>query len=85
MAISIKNAEAERLVRRLASVTGESMTTAVLVSIRERLAREEAARRPGPHLAARLDRLTAEVAELAVLDDRPADALVGYDDHGLPT
>lgn len=82
MAFSIKNDEADALARRLAATTGESLTEAVLVALRERLQREERRRRHGA--GARLRRLAAEVAELPVLDDRVPDELVGYDDQGLP-
>ena len=41
MALSIKNPEAERLARRLAERTGETITDAVLKALRERLQREE--------------------------------------------
>ena len=83
MAFSIKNDEADRLARELAATSGESLTEAVLVALRERLQREEARRRPGA--GDRLRRLAAEVAELPVLDARSVDEILGYDDHGLPT
>jgi antitoxin VapB len=54
----------------------------VLVALRERLAREERRGRRGAAL--RLRRLADEVATLPVVDDRPADELLGYDDRGLP-
>jgi antitoxin VapB len=41
MSMNIKNAEAHRLARELAELTGESVTTAVLESLRERLERME--------------------------------------------
>jgi antitoxin VapB len=82
MAFSIKNDEADRLARTLAATTGESLTDAVLVALRERLQREEARRRFG--VADRLRRLAAEAAELPVLDDRPIDEILGYDAAGLP-
>ena len=83
MAFSIKNDEADALARRLVDVTGESLTDAVLIALRERLQREEARRHMG--VAGRLRRLAAEVAELPVLDDRPAEEILGYDEHGLPS
>jgi antitoxin VapB len=82
MAFSIKNDDADRLARQLAAATGESLTDAVLVSLRERLQREEAKRRVGA--SDRLRRLAADVAELPVLDSRPADEVLSYDDRGLP-
>ena len=41
MSLNIKNDEAERLARRLAAATGESVTRAVTVAVRERLDRIE--------------------------------------------
>ena len=82
MALSIKSDEADRLARALAATTGESLTEAVLVSLRERLAREERRRRGS--IAERLDRLRADVATLPVIDPRPADEILGYDEHGIP-
>ena len=84
MALSIKSDEADRLARRLASTTGESLTEAVLVALRERLAREERRRR-ADSIGERLERWTAEIAELPVLDPRTPDEIIGYDEHGLPT
>lgn len=82
MAFSIKNDDADRLARRLAETTGESLTEAVLVALRERLQREEAKRHLG--VADRLRRLATEVAAMPVMDRRPADEILGYDEHGLP-
>jgi antitoxin VapB len=83
MALSIKSDEADQLARRLAARTGESLTEAVLVALRERLAREELRRRPG--IRERVLRLCAEADELPVLDDRTPEEILGYDEHGLPT
>ncbi len=83
MAISIKNAEADRLARELAATTGESLTEAILQALRERLARQERAR--GRGIAGRLERLGREFAQLEVIDARSADEILGYDSHGLPT
>lgn len=82
MALSIKNDEADRLARELAATTGETLTDAVVAALRERLARERA--RQGAGIADRLRRLAAEVADLERLDHRPPEAIVGYDEHGLP-
>lgn len=82
MALSVKNEEADRLARELAEVTGETLTEAVLVALRQRLERE---RRRRPGIGARLARLAAEVAEYPVIDRRPADKILGYDARGLPS
>jgi antitoxin VapB len=39
MSLNLKSEEAHRLARELADVTGESMTTAVIAAMRERLGR----------------------------------------------
>lgn len=39
MSLNIKNVEANRLAHELAAVTGESLTTAVTIAVRERLDR----------------------------------------------
>lgn len=44
MALSIKTEEADRLARDLSRLTGETMTQAVTVALRERLERERAAK-----------------------------------------
>ncbi len=70
MALSIKTDEADRLARRLAQVTGETMTQAVTVALRERLDREEqiALRTPEQKLA----ELDVILARMRVgLDTRP--------------
>ncbi len=82
MALSIKSEEADRLARELAIETGESLTEAVVVALRERLARQHSRR--GPSLGVRLRRLQADVAALPVLDPRPAEDIIGYDADGIP-
>jgi antitoxin VapB len=54
MALSIKTEEADRLARTLARLTGETMTQAVTVALRERLAREQERRKKDEDLPARL-------------------------------
>jgi antitoxin VapB len=54
MALSIKTAEADQLARNLAKLMGETMTEAVTVSLRERLAREQARRKADEDLPGRI-------------------------------
>ena len=82
MALSIKNDEADRLARELAAATGESITEATLVALRERLASVK--NRRGGDAAFRLQRLVEDVQNLVVFDPRPADEILGYDNRGLP-
>ena len=69
MALSIKTAEADDLARSLARLTGESMTEAVTVALRERLARERTRREAAGPLAQRLTTLSSELR--AAYDTRP--------------
>jgi antitoxin VapB len=84
MALNIKDPETDRLARDLAASTGESLTTAVTVALRERLERVQGAI-GATSLAEELTRIAQRAAALPVLDDRPDDAILGYDEHGLPT
>src|ERR1700674_5731037 len=82
MALSIKDPEADRLAREVAKATGESLTTAVVQSLRERLARVRRMR--GPRLSEELLKIGRRCARLAVKDKRSPDEIIGYDEHGLP-
>jgi antitoxin VapB len=84
MALHIRNAEADRLARQLAQRTGESLTDAIVQSLRERLDRHPERARP-TDLAAELLAIGRQCASLPQLDTRSADEILGYDDHGLPT
>jgi antitoxin VapB len=83
MALSIKHPEADRLARELARKTGESLTDAVINALRERLRREQGRTR-GPRLRDEIRAIRQRCAALPVLDDRDADTILGYDEHGVP-
>ena len=83
MALNIRSAEAERLAAELAKQTGETKTEAVTQALRDRLARVRRAR-ARRRLADELEAIAEHCANLPVLDPRPPDAILGYDDHGLP-
>lgn len=83
MALSIKDPETERLARALAERTGENITTATRRALEDRLRRVSTVARKD----ALLDDMAASRrrwASLPVLDPRPADDILGYDEHGLP-
>jgi len=83
VALNIKNAEADRLAHALAEKTGESITEAVVKSLRERLTREEGRSSPRP-LKEDLMSIGWHCAALPDLDTRSADELRGYDELGIP-
>ena len=84
MSFSIKNSEADRLVRQLTGLTGETLTGAVVAALHERLERVRA-RKSGRSLADELDEIAIRCAALPVLDPRSPEEILGYDEHGLPT
>lgn len=84
MALNIKDAETDRLARELAAATGESITEAARVAIAERLERVKA-QAVAPTVRQKLAQIIERGRERQMLDDRTADQIVGYDDHGLPS
>ncbi len=83
MPLSIKHPEADRLARELAQETGESLTTAVIAALRERLERHRG-RRERRRLAEDITRIQARYRKIPVQSDGTAEEIIGYDDHGLP-
>ena len=83
MALSIKDPEADRLARELAARTGETLTEAIVVALRERLARETGRTQAVP-LSEDLAAIRRRCAALPVLDTRTGDEILGYGDNGLP-
>ena len=84
MGLNIKNPETYRLVKELAKRTGEPMTTAITVAVRERLERIRNKQGDGC-LADRLLRIGQDCAKHLKEPYRSAnhDALL-YDERGLP-
>ena len=84
MSLNIKNDETCRLARELADLTGESMTGAITVALRERLERETHAR----SVEARVKEIRA-IAERCAAKLGPGPSAVEhgdylYDERGLP-
>jgi antitoxin VapB len=84
MTLNIKDPEADTLARALAQTTGETITQAVTIAVKERLERLRAARRPRS-LADELDEIALRCASLPVLDERPEEEILGYGTDGLPS
>lgn len=83
MSLNIKNREACRLIQELAELTGDSMTGAVTVAVREQLDRLQREKDFG--LADRLLAIGRDCAKRLGADYRSVDhdALL-YDEAGLP-
>ena len=85
MALSIKSPEVERKVRKLAAVTGQSITTVVSLAVDEQLKREERKRQNKDALLAEIRAIAAHYKSLPVLDKRTEDEILGYDENGIPS
>lgn len=84
MSLNIKNDETCRLARELARLTGETMSGAIAVALRERLARERRRR----SVQARARKLRASAERCAkLMGPGPSAVAHGntlYDERGLP-
>lgn len=84
MPLRIKDDETERLFRRVAKLTGESLTGAVRVSVEERYNRLTR-RKSGRTLADELNEIALRCARRPVVSPVTADEVLGYDERGIPT
>ncbi|MDG5494242.1 MULTISPECIES: type II toxin-antitoxin system VapB family antitoxin [Azospirillaceae] len=83
MALNIKSPEAERDVRRLAELTGESLTEAMHKAVRERLERlsaEELALKRARW--AKAEEIIRRIQANPVQDARSPDQIIGYNQQG---
>jgi antitoxin VapB len=85
MALNIRDREVSDLAREVADATGETMTQAVKTALRERLerVREVDATEQQRRYDAIMD-FARRWREAPVLDSRPLDEILGYDENGLP-
>jgi antitoxin VapB len=85
MPLSIKAPEADALARKLADTTGESITEAVIVAMRERLEREERKCQNKDLVLEEIRAVVDHCASLPLLDTRSEDEILGYDENGIPS
>jgi antitoxin VapB len=83
MALNIKNEEAHRLAKAIAEQTGETLTEAVTVALRERLESFQRKQRRAEVIRSVQD-IQEFVRSLPDLDARSAEEILGYDRFGLP-
>jgi antitoxin VapB len=83
MPIHIKNDEAEQLAREITRTTGETITQAIIVALKERLQRLRG-RRQAHTVREKLKLVLDRVDQLPDLDNRSADEILGYGQHGVP-
>lgn len=82
MGLNIKNPEVHRLARELADLTGESMTQAIALALRERLERERRRREVDAKIA-RAKQIIAEAGPFPGAHSLDHGDLL-YDEQGLP-
>ena len=85
MALNIKNAEAEKLMRELARRRGQGITEALTDVLRREVERErrKPKRESYEEFSRRIDEIVERVRRLPVLDDRTPDEIIGYNENGL--
>ena len=84
MPLSIKNDETEALARKLASLTGESLTQTIRNALEERYDRVSRNRSKRP-LADVLNEIALRCARRPRISDLTEDEILGYDEFGAPT
>jgi antitoxin VapB len=84
MPLSIKNQETEATARKLADLTGESLTEAVRVAVEERYERLSKKRAGRSRLDA-LNEIALRCSSRPVVSTMNADEVLGYDELGIPT
>ena len=82
MALNIKDPETDQLARRLATLTGESITVAIKTAVRERIEREERTR--GKASVEELMTIAKRIASRIDRGGRTPEEIIGYDERGLP-
>ena len=86
MVLNIRNPEIEKLARELARRRKQGITEALTDVLRKEVERER--KKPQHESKEEFHRAIQEIVDrvknMPVLDDRPADEILGYDKHGLP-
>jgi antitoxin VapB len=83
MALSIRNAKAEKLARELASESGETITRAITQALEERLERLRG-RSTTTDMVEDILRISKRCSEIPDQDNRSAEEILGYDSVGVP-
>lgn len=85
MPLNIKNDEAHEYAKKLAALMGKSITEVVTAALKTELNREERKHKADANrIVDDLDAIALRCASYPVIDNRPADEILGYDDRGLP-
>lgn len=80
VSLNIKNPEVHRTAARLAKIQGTTITEAVLKAVRAELGRQEP--RGAADEVHRMEQYARRLVAMPLLDDRPADEILGYEAEG---
>ena len=80
--ITIEDSETEKLARQISKETGESITDAIINSLRECLERLRG--RTAKRLFVEVEDILRRVDALPSSDERTDDEILGYDSQGTP-
>ena len=83
MALSIRNPKAEKLARKLAAESGETITQAITHALEERLERLRG-RSTTTDLMEEILKISKRCSTIPDQDQRSADEILGYDSTGVP-
>lgn len=83
MPLNIKDAETHTLAKKIAGLTGESLTKTVKHALAARLEQLENLKDKTSRVD-ELDHIALQCAALPRRDRRSADEIIGYDESGLP-
>ena len=83
MALSIRNAKAEKLARELAAESGETITQAITQALEERLERLRG-RSTTTDMVEDILRISKRCSEIPYQDKRSAEEILGYNSVGVP-
>ena len=85
MPLNIKNEDAHRLARKLASLTNSSITEAVIAALQDAVEKVQSrARYSEQRLVSGLDEIAELCSELEILDTRTDEEILGYNERGVP-
>ena len=85
MPLNIKNEDAHRLARKLASLTNSSITEAVTAALQDAVEKAQSrACYSEQRLVSSLDEIAELCSELEILDTRNAEEILGYNERGVP-
>lgn len=84
MPLIVDSREVERMAEELTTFTGETVMEAVANALKERLSSERRKRHRTAGLAVQMVQIGRECSALPLLDTRTSDAIMGYNEEGVP-